>query len=69
MLSTMAILAVLLHREVLSNFITAFSNANLVDVPLISTSLGTQAVFCSASFTVMLNILQWTYGRQRLLSR
>lgn len=58
----------LFHREVLPNFIAAFSNASLMGIPLILTSLGAQAVFCSTSFTIMLNILQWTYG-QRLLSR
>lgn len=68
LLLSMAISAVLFHQEPLQNFGAAFSNAGFMGIPLISSSLGEQAVFFSAGFTAMLNILQWTYG-QRLLSR
>lgn len=68
LLLSMAISAVLFRQEPLQNFGAAFSNAGFMGIPLISASLGEQAVFFSAGFTAMLNILQWTYG-QRLLSR
>lgn len=68
LLLSMAVSAVLFHQEPLQNFGAAFSNAGFMGIPLISASLGEQAVFFSAGFTAMLNILQWTYG-QRLLSR
>ncbi len=68
LLLSMAISAVLFRQEPLQNFGAAFSNAGFMGIPLISASLGEQAVFFSAGFTAMLNILQWTYG-QRLLSQ
>lgn len=68
LLLSMAVSAVLFRQEPLQNFGAAFSNAGFMGIPLISASLGEQAVFFSAGFTAMLNILQWTYG-QRLLSR
>ena len=68
LLLSMAISAVLFHQEPLQNFGAAFSNAGFMGIPLISSSLGEQAVFFSAGFTARLNILQGTYG-QRLRSR
>ena len=45
----------------------AFSNAGFIGVPLVNAFLGSEAVFYTAGFIALLNVLQWTYGQQVLL--
>lgn len=40
----------------------AFSNAGFMGIPLISSVIGEDMVYCAAAFVAILNILQWTYG-------
>ncbi len=46
----------------IENFSCAFSNAGFIGIPLVSATLGENAVFYIACFIAELNILQWTYG-------
>ena len=44
------------------DFGAAFSNASFVGIPLVSATVGGEAVFYIAPMISFLNILQWTYG-------
>lgn len=50
------------QRYPLDNFATSFSNAGFIGIPLVQAAVGKEAVFYIASYIVLLNILQWTYG-------
>lgn len=43
-------------------FGAAFSNAGFIGIPLVSSVIGADMVYCAAAFVAILNILQWTYG-------
>ena len=65
------LLAILLSRLVfrknpVAEFGSAFSNAGFLGIPLISATLGAEAVFYAAGFVALLNILQWSYGQARM---
>ncbi len=49
-------------RKRVENFSSAFCNAGFMGIPLVSATLGTEAVFYVAVFVALLNIFQWTYG-------
>lgn len=44
------------------DFAAAFSNAGFVGIPLVTATIGEEAVFYIAPMISFLNILQWTYG-------
>ena len=46
----------------IEGFGAAFSNAGFMGIPLISSVIGEDMVYCAAAFVAILNILQWTYG-------
>lgn len=46
----------------IEGFGAAFSNAGFMGIPLISSVIGKDMVYCAAAFVAILNILQWTYG-------
>lgn len=46
----------------IESFGAAFSNAGFMGIPLISSVIGEDMVYCAAAFVAILNILQWTYG-------
>lgn len=46
----------------IEGFGAAFSNAGFMGIPLISSVIGEDIVYCAAAFVAILNILQWTYG-------
>lgn len=46
----------------IESFGAAFSNAGFMGIPLISSVIGEDMVYCAAAFVALLNILQWTYG-------
>lgn len=46
----------------IEGFGAAFSNAGFMGIPLISSVIGEDRVYCAAAFVAILNILQWTYG-------
>ncbi len=50
------------RRKRVENFSAAFCNAGFMGIPLVSATLGTEAVFYVAVFVALLNIFQWTYG-------
>ena len=50
------------RKDPIAGFAAAFSNPGFFGIPLITASLGSEAVFFIASFIAFLNLLQWTYG-------
>lgn len=46
----------------IEGFGAAFSNAGFMGIPLISSVIGEDMVYCAAAYVAILNILQWTYG-------
>lgn len=50
------------------DFAAAFSNAGFVGIPLVTATIGEEAVFYIAPMISFLNILQWTYGEWLLTS-
>lgn len=50
------------NKHSIEMFSAAFSNAGFIGIPLVSMTLGEEAVFFIASYVALLNILQWTYG-------
>ena len=69
LLLSIAVSALLLHRNPVDSFGGAFSNAGFMGLPLVSAVLGQQAVFYAAGYVALLNILQWTYGQWILGNR
>ena len=49
-------------KHPIDNFAAAFSNAGFIGIPLVSATVGGDAVFYIAFFVALLNILQWVYG-------
>lgn len=64
---SMSVSTLCFRKKPLENFSGAFSNAGFMGVPLITATLGANAVFYTAGMIALLNVFQWTYG-QRLLS-
>lgn len=62
----MGVSALAFRRRPAANFGSAFSNAGFMGIPLITAVVGEQAVFYTAGFVALLNILQWTYGQALL---
>ena len=62
----MAVASVLFHRRPTDNFSAAFSNAGFMGIPLITATLGQEAVIYVAAMIALLNVLQWTYGQMIL---
>lgn len=59
---SIAISALVFHKNPINNFASAFSNAGFMGIPLVRAVLGEEAVFYTVGIIAMLNILQWTYG-------
>ncbi len=55
--------ALLFRKAPIDNIGCAFSNAGFMGIPLVTSLLGPEAVFYSAGFVAVLNVLQWTYGQ------
>lgn len=49
-------------KRPIDHFGAAFSNAGFIGIPLVTATVGADAVFYVAFFVAMLNILQWVYG-------
>ena len=49
-------------KRPIDNFAAAFSNAGFIGIPLVTATVGGDAVFYIAFFVAILNILQWVYG-------
>ena len=62
LLSVIISKAVFGKRNAIESFGAAFSNAGFMGIPLVSSVIGSDAVYYAAAFVAMLNILQWTYG-------
>lgn len=56
-------------RNTIESFGVAFSNAGFMGIPLVSSVIGNEAVYYSAAFVAILNILQWTYGVYTITGR
>lgn len=67
LLLSMAVAGLLFHKQPMENFAASFSNAGFMGLPLVSATIGDQAIVYTAGMIALLNVLQWTYG-QRLLS-
>ena len=50
------------RQDPIAHFASAFSNPGFFGIPLITATIGSEAVFFVAFFIAFLNILQWTYG-------
>ncbi len=59
---SMAVSHVLFKKRPIDNFASAFSNAGFIGIPLVTATVGADAVFYIAFFVALLNILQWVYG-------
>jgi len=66
---SMTVCAVLFRKAPIDNIGCAFSNAGFMGIPLVTSLLGAEAVFFSAGFVAVLNVLQWTYGQWVLSKR
>lgn len=60
---SMIVTAIVFRKNPISQFGAAFSNAGFMGFPLITATLGSEAVFYAAGFVALLNALQWTYGQ------
>ena len=56
----------LLRRDPVEEFAAAYSNVGFIGISLISATLGNEAIFYTAPYIALMNILQWTYGQQLL---
>lgn len=62
----MAVARVFFPHDGVLEFSAAFSNAGFIGIPLVSATLGDDAVFYITCFIAELNVLQWTYGKWRI---
>lgn len=49
-------------KDSISNFSSSFSNAGFIGIPLVTATIGKNAIFYISMMIVLINILQWTYG-------
>ena len=49
-------------KDEIADFSCSFSNAGFIGIPLVSSTLGNEAVFYITCFIAELIVLQWTYG-------
>jgi hypothetical protein len=61
-LSTAIARVIFRKNHVIEHFGTAFSNVGFFGIPIVQALLGNGAVFFIASFVVLVNLFQWTYG-------
>ncbi len=59
---SLAVSHLFFRKDAIANFASSFSNPGFFGIPLITASLGGEAIFYVAFFIAFLNILQWTYG-------
>lgn len=62
LLLSVVISRIFFKNKPIESFGAAFSNAGFIGIPLISSVIGEDMVYCAAAFVAILNILQWTYG-------
>lgn len=62
LLLSVIISRIFFKRKPIEGFGAAFSNAGFMGIPLISSVIGEDMVYCAAAYVAILNILQWTYG-------
>ncbi len=53
---------IVFRKDKIATFAGAYSNPGFFGVPIITASLGAEAVFFDAPFIAFLNMFQWTYG-------
>ena len=58
----MLVARLIFHRRPIDEFAASFSNAGFIGIPLVTASLGSEAVFYTVGIIALMNILQWTYG-------
>ncbi len=69
LLMSMVLCRFAFRDEAVAEFSACFSNAGFFGIPLITMAYGNEPVFYIAPFVALLNILQWTYGQDRLLDK
>ncbi len=57
-----AVSRIVFHKAPIEHFGASFSNAGFMGIPLVSATLGGDAVIYVSAFVALLNILQFTYG-------
>ena len=65
----MLIARLIFRRSPIDEFAATYSNAGFIGIPLVTASLGSEAVFYTVGIITLMNILQWTIGVQRLTGR
>lgn len=58
----MFISKLLYHKSPVDSFSSTFSNAGFMGIPLVTATLGADAVFYVTGFLALMNVLQQTYG-------
>ena len=61
-LLSMVLSQIIFRRHPVENFGVAFSNVGFIGIPLITAVLGEKAVFYIAFYSVLVGVLQWTWG-------
>ena len=65
----MLIARLIFRRSPIDEFAATYSNAGFIGIPLVTASLGSEAVFYTVGIITLMNVLQWTIGVQRLTGR
>lgn len=60
---------ILFFKFPIDNFSAAFSNAGFMGIPLVTATMGAEAVIYVSAMTALLNVLQWTYGQRILVGK
>lgn len=69
LLLSMLVAQILYPGKALENFSAAFSNAGFMGIPLVRAVLGEEALLFVVPFVALLNLLQWTYGVDKICER
>ena len=65
----MLVARLIFHRRPIDEFAATYSNAGFIGIPLVTASLGSEAVFYTVGIIALMNILQWIYGVQVLTGK
>lgn len=65
----MLIAWLIFRRSPIDEFAATYSNAGFIGIPLVSASLGSEAVFYTVGIVALMNVFQWSFGVQRLTGR
>lgn len=61
-LLSLIVASIVLKKDPVGNFGTAFSNAGFIGIPLVQAAFGTKGVFWIVGVVAVMNMMQWSYG-------